>query len=152
MTGDFLKTKIKMSGFQQVEVAEKLGITPQHLESKLKSQDIKVSFLLEVARAINKNIYYFFDGLSDEFFLKKHLETENPDVALGEIKVKEKADQFILTQIVELLSQKLSPNFDETKSNFNVLMEAQSRMILTQGEVLDRLEELVENFKNVKNT
>ena len=63
MTGEFLKMKIKMSGYQQVEVAESLGISPQALESKLKSQDVKVSFLLQVANAINKNVYYFFDDL-----------------------------------------------------------------------------------------
>ncbi|WP_053329070.1 hypothetical protein [Chryseobacterium gallinarum] len=61
MNGEFLRKKIESTGFQLVEIAEKLGITPQDLQSKLKSKDIKTSFLIRIAEAINKNVYFFFD-------------------------------------------------------------------------------------------
>ncbi len=61
MNGDFLRKKIEDSGFQLFEVAKNLGITQQNLQSKLKTSDVKVSFLEDLASAINKNVYYFFE-------------------------------------------------------------------------------------------
>lgn len=61
MNGDFLRKKIESSGFQLADVARGMNITPQNLQSKLKSKDIKVSFLEELAQSINKTVYYFFE-------------------------------------------------------------------------------------------
>ncbi|WP_376777154.1 helix-turn-helix transcriptional regulator [Flavobacterium covae] len=61
MNGDFLRKKIELSGFQLADVARSMNITPQNLQSKLKSKDIKVSFLEELAQSINKTVYYFFE-------------------------------------------------------------------------------------------
>lgn len=61
MNGDFLRKKIENTGFQLVDIAEKLNISPQDLQSKLKAKDVKVSFLQNLAQAINKNVYFFLD-------------------------------------------------------------------------------------------
>lgn len=61
MNGDFLRKKIEYAGFQLVDVANNLGISQQNLQSKLKTSDVKVSFLEKLAEAINKNVYYFFE-------------------------------------------------------------------------------------------
>lgn len=62
MNGDFLRKKIDDAGFQLVDVANYLNISPQALQSKLRSKDIGVSFLIDIANAINKNVYYFFEA------------------------------------------------------------------------------------------
>ena len=61
MNGDFIRKKIELAGFQLSEVARKMEISQQDLQSKLKSKDIKVSFMENVAKSINKSVYYFFE-------------------------------------------------------------------------------------------
>lgn len=61
MNGDFLRKKIELAGFQLFEVAKNLGISQQNLQSKLKTSDVKVSFLEDLASSINKSVYYFFE-------------------------------------------------------------------------------------------
>jgi len=63
MDGVFLKKKILSTGFQLYEVAKKLEITQQDLQSKLKSKDVKLSFVNKIANAVNKDIYFFFDEI-----------------------------------------------------------------------------------------
>ncbi len=64
MNGEYVKEKLKKGNFQFTEIANKLKISPQNLQSKLNAKDLKVSFLFALAKAINKNVYYFF---GDEF-------------------------------------------------------------------------------------
>lgn len=66
MRGFDVKEKIKLAGFSQKEVADKMGISPQALQNILKAEDIKVGVLKGIAEAINKTIYYFFEELLDE--------------------------------------------------------------------------------------
>ncbi len=61
MTGDFVKKKLKNIGIPLIEVALNMGISSQNLESKLKSNDVKVGVLENIAKAINKNVYFFFE-------------------------------------------------------------------------------------------
>jgi len=55
MDGSFLKKKILSTGFQLHEVAKKLEISQQDLQSKLKRN--------KIANAVNKDIYFFFDEI-----------------------------------------------------------------------------------------
>lgn len=61
MTGEYVKNKLKNSGYVLDDVARGLNITPQNLQSKLRSSDIKVGVLEDIAKAINKNVYFFFE-------------------------------------------------------------------------------------------
>ncbi|WP_438711300.1 hypothetical protein ACSTS3_22615 [Aquimarina muelleri] len=149
MTGEYLRTKIISSGYQQVEVAEKLGITPQNLESKLQAKDIKVSFLLDVARAINKNIYYFVSEFLEE---NNSNEEEISNKTKNEkIKITKPLDDFILLKIANVLSSELLPHFEISQKNLDILTESQSRVLLNQGELLDKIEELVTILTKEKN-
>lgn len=142
MTGEYLRAKIIMSGYQQVEVAEKLGITPQNLESKLQAKDIKVSFLLDVARAINKNIYYFVSDFLEENNSEKEI-SYSKNTQSEKIQSEKPLDDFILLKIAEVLSSHLSPHFDVSQKSMDVLTESQSRVLINQGELLDKVEELL---------
>lgn len=62
MNGEFLRNKLQSFNCQLVDVAKKLGVSPQNLQSKLKSKDVTVNFLLAVVRAINKNVYDIVSG------------------------------------------------------------------------------------------
>lgn len=65
MNGKDLRYKIESAGFALSDVANALDISPQNLQNKLNSQDIKVSFLLKVAEVINKSVDYFLTETGD---------------------------------------------------------------------------------------
>lgn len=65
MTGDFVKKKIEKADFQLNAIAKKLHVSPQNFHSKLNVQDIRVGFLLEIAKAINKPLDYFFEDYEE---------------------------------------------------------------------------------------
>lgn len=56
MNGKVLKDIIKSTGVEQTEVAKKLGLTPQGLNSKLNAASVKTDFLQKVGIAINKTV------------------------------------------------------------------------------------------------
>jgi transcriptional regulator with XRE-family HTH domain len=58
LTGHDLRYKIEQAGFSLTEVASLLGISPQNLQNRLKSQDFKIGFIQELAKAINKSVYF----------------------------------------------------------------------------------------------
>ena len=67
MRGEEVKKIIEGDGIPLNEVAERLEISPQNLNNWLSVKDMKVGILNKIAKAINKNIYYFIDSQSDEF-------------------------------------------------------------------------------------
>lgn len=68
MTGKDIRQRIELTGTTYSDLASRLGISPQALNSKLNGKDLKLSFVQMVADAINKPIYYLFkdDSLSDQ--------------------------------------------------------------------------------------
>lgn len=62
MTGKELKINIKSLGIELKDIAEKLNISPQALNSKLSANDLKISFLQDVAKSINKSVYNLLEG------------------------------------------------------------------------------------------
>jgi transcriptional regulator with XRE-family HTH domain len=70
MNGSILKEKLQLIDIQFVELSKKLNISPQSLQSRLKSKDISISFLVEICRAINKSPYYFLKGTEYESYFK----------------------------------------------------------------------------------
>jgi len=61
MKGDTVRNILKNEGYVLDDVATSMGISPQSLNSKLKTSDIKVGVLEDMAKAINKSVYFFFD-------------------------------------------------------------------------------------------
>ena len=61
MKGIDVKKKLQNNGFSLKFIAESMGETPQNLNSMLLAQDIKTGVLEKIAKAINKNLYFFFD-------------------------------------------------------------------------------------------
>jgi hypothetical protein len=57
MTGKEMIQKIKSFGYKKIEIAELMGISEQALNSKLKTTDIKVSFVQKLAEITNKSVY-----------------------------------------------------------------------------------------------
>ncbi len=57
MTGEKLKEKLLKWGFQLSDIAEKMDMTPQAFHSKLDIKDLKLSFIIDIATAIKKNVY-----------------------------------------------------------------------------------------------
>ena len=69
MTGNELKEKILDSGYSLVDIANKLGITPQALNSRLYAKSVKLDFIQQVNNVIGKTA---FSALPDD---KNLLET-----------------------------------------------------------------------------
>lgn len=61
MTGKELKIKLKNLDVSLSDLAEKLDLTPQNLQSRLKIEDIGIGFLSKIAKAINKSVYELMD-------------------------------------------------------------------------------------------
>ncbi len=66
MTGEQLKEKLFKWGFTLADVAEKMAMSPQALQSKLDTKDVKVSFVIAIATAIKKSIYDVLDIPSED--------------------------------------------------------------------------------------
>lgn len=62
MTGQHLKAKLDQAGVDLPNLARRLRISPQTLNQRLVSQDIRVSTLVEIANATDKQIAYFLEG------------------------------------------------------------------------------------------
>lgn len=99
MNGDFVREKIELAGYQLFEIANNMGISQQDLQSKLKSKDVKVSFIQKVAKAMNKTVYFFFDGTKENLSQKKPINTffekdNETDVAKESIFFQESKNDF----------------------------------------------------------
>lgn len=70
MRGDQVKKILIESGYVLKDVAEILGESPQNFQSMLSAVDIKTGVLEKIAKAINKNLYFFFDGISENGIIK----------------------------------------------------------------------------------
>jgi transcriptional regulator with XRE-family HTH domain len=107
MKGEFVKNKLKNEGFILEEVALAMGISPQNLQSKLKSNDIKVGVLQEICKSINKSIYFFFDqGTPNEF--KEPAEVyELSNTAVDADSIAEKVYQKIAPQLQQIVNKQI---------------------------------------------
>lgn len=63
MKGSDIKEKLVSSGFKLVDVAQKMGIIPQTFQSLLRTDDMKVGVLQDIAKAIDQDITFFFDNI-----------------------------------------------------------------------------------------
>ena len=79
MRGIDVKKKIVESGVSFKEVSERMNVSPQALQNILKTSDMKVGVLSRIAKAINKNIYFFL-----EEYEKVNLNAQNKTMAFGE--------------------------------------------------------------------
>ena len=61
MTGESLKSFITALDVSQAEVARKLGMSPQALDSMLKTKDVKTGLVEQLSRVYKKPISFFFD-------------------------------------------------------------------------------------------
>lgn len=65
MNGELLKTQLLKIEPTLVEVANKLGMSKQNLDSKLSAADIKTGFIELLAAIYDKPISYFFGERSE---------------------------------------------------------------------------------------
>jgi Helix-turn-helix. len=63
MKGEIVKEMLKRNGIALNDLAEKLGESPQNLQSMLRASDIKTGVLERIAEAINKNLCFFYNEI-----------------------------------------------------------------------------------------
>jgi transcriptional regulator with XRE-family HTH domain len=62
MSGEEVKEILKKNGFKLKDVAEKMDLSPQNFQALLNAADIKTGVLERISNAINKSIYFFYEG------------------------------------------------------------------------------------------
>lgn len=146
MNGDFLRKKIELSGFQLFEVAKNLGISQQNLQSKLKTSDVKVSFLEDLAKSINKNVYYFFED-SEETKCEENATIleggKNGGKNGGKPKVKKMPPFDKLNELRDIAGgvlkkkKNLIPLYDDVQTIGGTLMSADMSPVTTPTDYID---------------
>lgn len=76
MTGSEAKKMLKLSGLSLTEIATRMGITPQLLCKYLAVQDIKTGVLEQMAKAIGKDITFFYPESENKQIIEIHKETK----------------------------------------------------------------------------
>lgn len=67
MHGEKIKDKLQELGITQSELATRLGMSRQALASRLKCDDVRTSFLEEIAKICDKHPAFFYgDSLSED--------------------------------------------------------------------------------------
>lgn len=120
MNGNFLKEKLQLIDIQLVDLSKKLNITPQSLNSRFKTKDVTISFLIELCEAVKKSPYYFLKGseyekyfVLDDSVLKSDVLVENSNVIAEKIQLLEEQNQLLkdnkeqLQEIVVLYKEKI---------------------------------------------
>jgi transcriptional regulator with XRE-family HTH domain len=105
MKGEKIRQKLKDEGYVLEDIAESMNISPQSLHSKLKSNDVKVGVLEDIAAAINKSIYFFFDHN-----LPASVNEPFPTYGKGEITANEVADKVynkLLPHLSKILNKQI---------------------------------------------
>ena len=106
MKGEFVKNKLKKEGYILEDVALAMGISPQNLQSKLKSSDIKVGVLEEISKSINKSIYFFFEQhISNQ--LNEPVEAYASNTSIDADIIAEKVYQKISPQLQQILNKQI---------------------------------------------
>ena len=106
MKGEFVKNKLKKEGYILEDVALAMGISPQNLQSKLKSSDIKVGVLEEISKSINKSIYFFFEQhISNQ--LNEPVEPYAINTSIDADIIAEKVYQKISPQLQQILNKQI---------------------------------------------
>ncbi|MCV9929075.1 hypothetical protein OIU83_15525 [Flavobacterium sp. LS1R49] len=102
MNGDFLKEKLQLLDVQFVELSKKLKITPQSLNSRFKTKDVTISFLIELCEAVKKSPYYFIKGSEyesyftlDERVLKEDIPVEGTTAISDKIRLLEEQNDLL---------------------------------------------------------
>lgn len=101
MKGEIIRQALKDNDYVLDEVAKAMGISPQSLNNRLNSSDIKVGVLEEIAKAINKSIDFFF---SERF--SNQLNENSSNVVSADV-VAEKVYDKLLPHISQILNKQI---------------------------------------------
>lgn len=93
MKGLEVKEKLIKDGHKLSDIAQIMSITPQSLHKLLLSEDIKTGVLERIAKAIDKEIMYFFNI---------HVDTNDEITLINEITHRRKLIYFLYQKIVDV--------------------------------------------------
>lgn len=140
MKGLDVKNKLKKNGYIIKEIATLMGETPQNLNSMLNAEDIKTGVLERIAKAINKNLYFFFNDNSND----------NSAVSLETLLVQ--AGRPAVIKSLEKAGRKLgsSAEYDNQQGHSTTisenrlwaLIESQQRQIESQQKIIENLSKM----------
>lgn len=125
MTGKILRNKLKELNVPLREIAVRLKISDQNLQNKLNAKDVKVSFIIELARCFGKDICFFIDEGCPDF---------------GEV-AEDKLEYNILQATEKVLTEK---NKDRKIRMLENLIQDKDRMIQSLQTSLEASKDLVE--------
>lgn len=104
MNGELLKTQLLKIEPTLVEVANKLGMSKQNLDSKLSAADIKTGFIEQLAALYDKPISYFFGERSEvEINEVERSFNDNADEIIKELTSIIKSQEARIAQLTDKL-------------------------------------------------
>lgn len=133
MKGLDVKNKLKKNGYIIKEIATLMGETPQNLNSMLNAEDIKTGVLERIAKAINKNLYFFFNDDSAVSLETLLVQAGRPTV----IKSWEKAGRKLGSSAEYDNQQDNTSTISENR--LWALIESQQRQIESQQKIIENL-------------
>ena len=128
LSGSEIKKKIEGWGISLTMVANNLAMTPQHLNSKLNADDIKVGFLVELSNAINKSVDELIADVTDKDGVKYKDKAEWYNKTLIEVQIKNKRELDNLQNMVETQKDLISMQKEKIKA-LELQLEQQSKSI-----------------------
>lgn len=143
MTGEHLREKLNNQPIRLVDIAKKLKISPQSLENRLKAKDVKINFIVELSKAINKSVYFFIEG-SD---LESSFLNVNSNLSLGQTTKKDTSiESLLISALIEKMDASLFDKLnaiDQKIEYIECFMEA----IKMKIEIEEELKKAISNSK-----
>lgn len=133
MSGEEVKKLLQKRGYTLKDVAEWMGETPQNFQAMLKVADIKTGVLERICKAIQHDIFFFFD-LNDD--IPGYKRPENPIEDLGQA-------LFRAAMFEQLATQK-----DENLKDKEKLISAYEDQIFAQNKEIDSCRNEIGLYKN----
>ncbi|WP_300811561.1 hypothetical protein [uncultured Duncaniella sp.] len=138
MNGEILKSQLLKIEPTLVEVANKLGISKQNLDSRLSATDIKTGFIEQLAALYERPISYFF---GDNVEVDNHSRKDDHSSFFGDRTHNEGTDAMLMA--------KLQIAEDRIKS-LEAILEDKNELIRDKEERIKELKERIEELKAQK--
>jgi DNA-binding Lrp family transcriptional regulator len=108
MNGEHIRKRLNDQPIPLAEVARRMDLSPQSLENRLKAKEVKIKFVVDLAQAINKNVYFLIKGSSIEkaFFTSDRSNTDTK-ISQNEFSIEDMLSILLNERIEEHLSLKL---------------------------------------------
>lgn len=122
MTGEHLEKRIKAAQLTKKELAARMNVVPQSVQSMLKYKSVGSDKLEDVCRAIGKPINFLYEGYEDDAFTVKEAKP------LPEILKSSGSENAVVLTLLEIIKAK-DAEFSEARNKYDENMKEKDQEI-----------------------